>query len=91
MTWFSSQGIAGTWVASERPINLALFLRSVAKSVGAPRPGEANPSFVPAAVFDALDAGLDTLAKLTSRSESKPPGSYVIEDEQVGSSRRYLF
>jgi hypothetical protein len=36
MSWFSGQGIVNSWVTSDRPINLALFLRSVTKAVAAP-------------------------------------------------------
>ena len=79
ITWFASQGIISSWVASDRPINVATFLRSVLQTLSS---GSTERSQLPgqAAALEALDRSLESIAKsIAARSNFKSS----LNDEQL--------
>jgi hypothetical protein len=77
IAWFAGQGILSSWVSSDRPINLATFLRSVLKTTtSTPNQGFQLPGQEFA--VESLDRGLEAIAKATSTAT---PNTRLSNDE----------
>ena len=87
ITWFASQRIISSWVASDRPINVATFLRSVLQTLSS---GSTERSQLPgqAAAINALDRSLESIAKsISAQSNFK---SHLNDEQLTGLWRENL-